>query len=414
MTSIGTLFGGFGGVDIGARQAGLELAWGVEYDAAIAEVANANLGNHVRVANLLDCDPIGFEAVDILHASPPCPAFSVANAGKGETALDIALGRKVAAFVATLKPKVFTLENVWAYRLSRSWHIIQEELHEQGYWVSVDHANAADYGVPQTRRRMIVRAVLGGFVPYPPEPVAWVGWYAAVADLIDTLPESQFAPWQLARLPELLQTVLVPQGGDQNYDLSVHAKEEPSFTITANHNMLGVRAFLMQVQGEGGDGLLYADEPMQTVTANHGAAKYRAFLMAGGGNTNFEDAYPGKGCRYDEEPAMTITATSKEGGALPKAFLVDGNNANVDGSLSIRTDEQPSITVTASSYKGVQRAWLDIGRVVAMTPRALARFQSFPDWYKLPDNARLAAKGIGNAVPPLLYQGVIEPLLGGL
>jgi DNA (cytosine-5)-methyltransferase 1 len=46
-----------------------------------------------------------------------------------------------------------------------------------------------------------------------------------------------------------------------------------------------------------------------------------------------------------------------------------------------------------------------------MTPRALARFQSFPDWYELPENARLAAKGIGNACPPLLMQRIYEHLL---
>jgi DNA (cytosine-5)-methyltransferase 1 len=43
-----------------------------------------------------------------------------------------------------------------------------------------------------------------------------------------------------------------------------------------------------------------------------------------------------------------------------------------------------------------------------MTPRALARFQSFPDWYELPERASLACRIIGNAVPPLLMQRVME------
>lgn len=43
--------------------------------------------------------------------------------------------------------------------------------------------------------------------------------------------------------------------------------------------------------------------------------------------------------------------------------------------------------------------------------RALARFQSLPDWYVLPDKASLACTVIGNMCPPLLMQKIVEPLL---
>jgi DNA (cytosine-5)-methyltransferase 1 len=364
--TIATLFSGFGGADAGARAAGLELAWGLELDPAIAEVARANLGHAIHVGDILACDPRRFEAVDVLHASPPCPSFSVASQGK-ETALDIALSRKVAEFVTVLCPRVVTLENVGAYRHSKSWRIVEDALHAAGYWVNVEHCNAADYAVPQTRKRMIVRAIRGGFVPYLPEPKPWVGWYAAIEDLLDTLPESQFAPWQLARLdPALLQTTLVAQSGFEG-GIGMTAADAPSPTVTANHNQIGIKAFLMQVQGEGGDGVRYADEPMQTVASNHAAAKYRA-------------------------------------------WLVDGANTT-EGQLSLRGDSQPALTVTTGGPKHPTRALLEQGRVVAMTPRALARFQSFADSYQLPDNARLAAKGIGNAVPPLMMQRIYEQLL---
>ena len=47
------------------------------------------------------------------------------------------------------------------------------------------------------------------------------------------------------------------------------------------------------------------------------------------------------------------------------------------------------------------------GRVVRMTPRCLARFQSFPDEYELPSQG-LAGKVIGMAVPPLMCQRIVE------
>lgn len=143
----GSLFTGFGGWDIGAKTAGLELAWGLEYDPEIAAVANANLGDHVRVGDILETDPASFERVDVLHASPPCPNFSVAKSDRGETERDIAMGRKVADFIRHHQPRIFTLENVYGYRHSESWAIIRETLAEEGYWVDMQHVNAADFGV---------------------------------------------------------------------------------------------------------------------------------------------------------------------------------------------------------------------------------------------------------------------------
>jgi site-specific DNA-cytosine methylase len=46
-----------------------------------------------------------------------------------------------------------------------------------------------------------------------------------------------------------------------------------------------------------------------------------------------------------------------------------------------------------------------------MTPRALARFQSFPDDYQLPPLKRLACKIIGNAVPPVMARAMLESVI---
>ncbi|MHC4088716.1 MAG: DNA cytosine methyltransferase [Planctomycetota bacterium] len=46
-----------------------------------------------------------------------------------------------------------------------------------------------------------------------------------------------------------------------------------------------------------------------------------------------------------------------------------------------------------------------------ISPRCLARWQTFPDWYRLPDSKELASYIIGNAVPPMLYQKIIGGLV---
>jgi DNA (cytosine-5)-methyltransferase 1 len=196
------LFAGGGGADLGAIAAGLEPCESVEYDPAIAEVHKANINGKMHVANILDCDPYRFEKPDILHASPVCKQFSTANANKGEAQLDIDCARKVAEFIQVLQPKHFTLENVEAYRKSKSFHLIVEMLHKLGYFCNWQVLNAADFGVPQSRRRLILIAVKDGFIPSLPPKEKHIGWYEAIADCVHDLPDSKLADWQLKALPD--------------------------------------------------------------------------------------------------------------------------------------------------------------------------------------------------------------------
>lgn len=411
-----TLFTGFDGAGIGMTQAGITILGGIEYDDTIAQVARDN-GHPVTTADILDVDPYQYMHANIqaLHASPPCPNFSVAKAGAEETPHDIALAQAVCDWIEVIRPQIFTLENVQAYRKSKSWQMIEQMLTRCGYWLDAQVVNSADYGVPQTRVRFIVRALLGRMVPHLPAPVRWVGWYEAIEDLIPTLPKSKFAPWQLARLPEEIKT-FITDTMNTTRDATTRSKDEPVMTIQAAHGW----------------------RPSQLP---------RASLMAGSGNTNFEDAEPGKGIREEAEPAHVLS--SGGGSRIPRAFLVNGalSTTATGKTLQINDNEQPSGTIV-SSWSNVKdtrvflvnsafpgsngkkhfekdepsytvdtqaisrtRAWLSHGRVVKMTPRALARFQSFPDDYKLPDKIALACKGIGNAVPPLLMRRIYEGLL---
>lgn len=358
---IGTLFTGAGGADIGAIQAGLTPAWGIEYDPDIANAARLNLGDHIKTMNVLDANPADFARVDVLHASPPCPNFSAAKVNAEETALDIALAAKVAEFISVLKPRFFTLENVRDYAHSKSLKIIIAALSGCGYAVNSWGLNSADYGVPQTRKRLIVVARRDGIKPSKPSPThtetptplfdhrrQWVGWYEAIEDLIPTLPETRLAPWQIARMPDILtRTMVLAQGGYDNQIVSRNGNE-PIFTIIANNNQAQMKAVL--------------------VTGMHNTAR---------------DA--------------TILAESQ-----PFALLVDKT-----GNVTTRCAGEPAPTITASYFRHTLSATIET-KTVSITPQCLARFQSFPDSYAWPINQSLAVKMIGNAVPPLLYAAVAK------
>lgn len=249
MTTYGDWFTGFGGMTLGAIAAGLDVVFGAEYDPKIADVYRRNIGDHIRVCNLLDTPVTDFPRVDVFHASPPCPNFSNAKANGAETENDIALSAKVAEYIVYHLPDIFTLENVYQYRNSKSWLTIAQALHNHGYLFNYWHVNMADYGVPQTRQRMIVIARRDGVMPQlPPATHAadpqpglfgtmprWVSWYEAIEDLIPGLPDSKlpdFYTIQKIDFPNSIHVLKDNDGGD--HGKRYRDKNEPVFTVTAS------------------------------------------------------------------------------------------------------------------------------------------------------------------------------------
>ena len=417
MQTIGTLFSGGEGVGVGARATGLDHLWGVEWDDDIAGVARLNgfntLTGDVRDLALM----LSLPRPDVIHASPVCKNASNAKADGEESPEDIETADAVCAYIGHFRPDTFTLENVWGYRTFTAFAHIIECLNRNRYHVDFWHLNAANYGVPQTRQRLILVARLNGKPLRPaatharPDKITqmfdtrlpWIGWYAAIEDLIDTLPPSKFAPWQLERLPIGLFESTMIQSGNASREMTVHKLTEPVATITSTAIKEPRRAFIVNgtPNDYGASGNACAqDDPIYTMTGSMDKRPARAFIMP---NANSTSAV----IRYEDEPSP-VQGNVERVGNQPRAFLLG------DQQQQIADVDEPSNTIRALSNGGASpRAWLSQGRVVKMTPRALARFQSIPDWYILPDKVKLACTIIGNMVPPLLYQRVIEAQRNG-
>lgn len=166
----GDYFSGGGLATVGAQQAGLVPVFGVEYDADIANVYAHNLGKRVKIADVCEVDPLDLPPVDWFHASPPCINASIAKTDGGETGGDMALARAVIRYVTTHRPPFVSIENVWGYRKFDAFLLIVRALQDAGYAADYWHLNAADYGVPQTRKRLILVARRDGKRPRRPSP----------------------------------------------------------------------------------------------------------------------------------------------------------------------------------------------------------------------------------------------------
>jgi len=400
--TIATLFSGGEGVGCGAKDAGLKHLWGIEYSDDIAQNAREN-GFNVITADVTKFNSSTLELPDILHASPPCPSFSVAKKNSKETKEDIAMAQATANFIESLLPKVFTLENVYGYRNSKSFELILRSLHNNGYNFRWWHINAADYGVPQSRKRLILIASRI-FIPTCPlvthqkneENTAQllyvsnlpkhVGWYVAIEDLLETLPDSCLAPWQLERLSNEFAAWINGNQKINNRGILVDSKNSRSAQpnrvehITTRHDT----------------------DTAWTIPTSAKSGHIKSVLIPNDNASSFS-------IRYSKEPARTIGNTNKPSNA-PKIIMIDRKPTNHTGDLQIKNVREPMITVNASSYKHIPKICSQL-RVVQLTPQALARLQSFPNWYILPDKKALACKIIGNAVPSLLYQRIAEHII---
>lgn len=241
MTTIITMFSGIGGVDCGAIMANITPIGGVEYDPQIAEIAAAN-GCHITVGDVLELLPPAGK-VDILHASPPCPSFSMANNKRGETAHDMALSGRVADYAEVLQPDIITIENVPLYRLSQSWLLLQARLMGMGYFCTAKIINMANYGVPQTRERMIVVFSRGLCPGWGMAQESWANWYDAVNDLLPECKLGKIPAWVAnnGRLGELPEGDFMIKSNDAGNTKIYRQPKEPGFTVATEGQGINVK-----------------------------------------------------------------------------------------------------------------------------------------------------------------------------
>jgi len=282
--------------------------------------------------------------------------------------------------------------------------------------------NSADYGVPQTRERLILRAVAGQERPVLPTPtharadkiapwldtrLPWVGWLEAIADLVDALPESRFADWQLKRLPREIRESLMLSAVNADGTTLPRMSNDPAFTLQATAYKQMPRALLVSnLKHTVKDTVTVrtADAPSGTITSGYRPNWVdRIVILDQAVDCQDSRAASGRTVSPDAAPMFTLSA-SMEPRRPARAYLTQLQpNARGDW----RAATEPAKTLSAGDAAH-QHNLASAGRVVKLSPRCLARLQSFPDSYALPERAALACEGIGNAVPCLLAQRIME------
>jgi DNA (cytosine-5)-methyltransferase 1 len=156
------LCAGAGGQALGLEQAGFDHEALIEIDRDACNTLRHNRPAwNVFEGDLADFDPRPFKGVDLLAGGLPCPPFSIAGKQLGERD-ERNLFPRALEIIDHIRPKAVMIENVRGF-LSSAFEAyryqLKREFNAMGYKVDWRLLNAADFGVPQTRHRVVIVAL---------------------------------------------------------------------------------------------------------------------------------------------------------------------------------------------------------------------------------------------------------------
>lgn len=305
----------------------------------------------------------GVKRIHVLLGAPPCQPYS--SVGKARLSLEKAkldprslLYRNFIEMVKDLKPYFFLFENVPAIQTALGGEILEKmekKLKKLNYTVYPQVLNARDYYVLQNRKRMIMAGwskELDGEYPYPETKEHDY----CVADLFKDLPPLK--PGEGKNVMDYYSEpngYLTSSGIRDNWDILTHHIARP-------HNCRDIKIYekAINMWNESGRRLQYTDLPEHLQTHKN--------------KKSFLDRFK----------------------------VVVGNKPY-------------SHTMVAHIAKdGHYYIHPDIQQTRSLTVREAARLQSFPDDYYFEGPRTARYRQVGNAVPPLLAQGIAQKIGGML
>lgn len=462
------LFSGCGGLSLGFQAAGYEITAAVEFDADAARSHGLNFhggeDRHSIARDITKTTPeklteaLGLgpasSAFDVIVGGPPCQAFARVGRSKLREIAEhpeafrhdprARLYIEYLRYVEACAPLAVVIENV-PDMLNHGGHNLAAEIGEilagKGYVVRYTLLNAAFYGVPQMRERMILIAIreeIDDDVDFP-APTHWI-------DLPSGYQGSRAVALKLATGGDLLQ----PAAGGSAYTAAPEAAKTLPPAITTEQAISDLPEILARE-------LLAAGE------LRRGTRRLDANLPYGGHNRQHDyvrlmrgwKGFEGTGHVRDHvirylPRDYRIFAGLKPGDQYPEAhrhalelFKAELQHLEAEGAHPAEGSDAwaklrakfvppydagkfpnkwrkmeastPARTLLAHLGKdGYSHIHYDSRQARPISVREAARLQSFPDGFRFAGTMNPAFRQIGNAVPPLLAKAVATTLRGQL
>lgn len=368
------LFAGAGGLSLGFEQAGFDVRAAVEIDPVHCAVHKFNFPNCAVIPHsveglsaeaIREAAGLSREKIDVVFGGPPCQGFSLI----GHRSLDDKRNRLVLEFVrivAELNASAFVFENVKGLTVGRQKRFLEEVIEafdSAGYEVRTPWRvlNAAAYGVPQNRERLILLGAKKDkkLPQYPRErtrhgkigpDLANLPLGPTCADALEDLPNADDFP-ALAGTDE---TIAERMGKASRYAAEMRALSNEAWHFGY------VRAWNPRML-------------TSSMRTEHTEISRRRFA----------ETAPG-----DIEPISRFFKLSTHG-------ISNTLRAGTDSARGAFTSPRPI------HYKYAR----------CVTVREMARLHGFPDWFRFHTTKWHGGRQIGNAVPPPLARAVAEEII---
>jgi len=408
------LFCGAGGISEGLKQAGYDIIWATDHDEDCVIAHEANHEAETVHADITKLDPendvdLEPEDVDVVAGGPPCPTFSVVGRSKinsidGRNNGDDKrhqLYEHFLRFVDYFEPEVLIMENVEGMKSATNKEgeevigIIEDEMRDLGYWVNSQCLDAANFGVPQNRKRLF-----------------FIGSKSK-----EKLPDLE--NWKSHRPPrdgKDIEKMIKPKDNPRRIEkgrLSEFTEDYEEFPSYQKSNkktpwntVADAIMDLPPVYPERTDGSAlnddYSNQKEYRVPALTQFQEWVRDLPEGTTLENHESR--GHNIRDLTLYKILGEGTGYKIGDLPDEFQPYRKDIFNDN-YKKQNPKEPASTIVAHISKD-GHMFIHPNEARSLTPREAARLQSFQDSYIFPQSRTSTYKQIGNAVPPLLARAV--------
>ena len=163
MLTVGSLFSGIGGLELGLERAGMQIKWQVEIEPYAKKIIAQHWPDVTRYGDVRDVGAHNLEPVDLICGGFPCQDVSLATAGKrkGLGGKRSTLWSEFARLISEIRPRWVLAENVPGLLSANDGEFfgtILRNLAEIGYNAEWDCIPAAAFGAPHIRYRMLIVA----------------------------------------------------------------------------------------------------------------------------------------------------------------------------------------------------------------------------------------------------------------
>ncbi|WP_213805179.1 DNA cytosine methyltransferase [Granulicella sp. dw_53] len=303
--------------------------------------------------------------IDVILGGPPCQGFSSIRPFRSSIEDDPrnSLFEEYASFVNYFRPTVFVLENVVGLATHRSGNTVESMeacFRSLGYETEWRILNAAHYGVPQKRERLIMIGAQKGIKIRFPNPT-----HSSCGATIGHKDRSR-----------------------------LHSPMQP--------NLFNAKAAAL----EKAVSVLEAISDLPAIAAGESAVGYRDVQNGYQLSRRGRSAQVSLHSATAHTPKMLeiIRHSGKNISSIPSHLISSGFSScysRLDG-------DEPAVTITVNFVHPASNRCIHPIQDRALTPREGARLQSFDDTFFFSGNRTQVVKQIGNAVPPLLGRAIAE------